>query len=226
MWANGKTVSIFANSKTKEKNSTIKFQKKIFNTQTYTPVNRINFNEVKVEIVFLNSAKTFKNLPHLKFTNKKNGIEVDSQTIICLQKLLANPDIIRQNSTMITIDASVKGNRIRKILKEFLDEQFVDNHEYCFRKSPIQDDLDVTNWKNGKFRVICLYRIKPPTHKKEKLKHYLEVVLLDLYHLFIPSKLKIEDKKTKEVRCLTSNEAMLETYETVKDYSDNFSLEL
>ena len=37
---------------------------------------------------------------------------------------------------------------------------------------------------------------------------------------------KIEDKKTKEVRCLTSNEAMLETYETVKDYSDNFSLEL
>ena len=114
MWANGKTVSIFANSKTKEKNSTIKFQKKIFNTQTYTPVNRINFNEVKVEIVFLNSAKTFKNLPHLKFTNKKNGIEVDSQTIICLQKLLDNPDIIRQNSTMITIDASVTGNRIRK----------------------------------------------------------------------------------------------------------------
>ena len=50
-------------------------------------------------------------------------------------------------------------NRIREILKEFLDEQFVDNHEYCFRKSPIQDDLDVTIWKKGTFEKIFSFHV-------------------------------------------------------------------
>lgn len=36
---------------------------------------------------------------------------------------------------------------------------FVDNHEYCFRKSPIQDDLDVTIWKKGTFEKIFSFHV-------------------------------------------------------------------
>ncbi|HEM5249545.1 TPA: hypothetical protein U1346_002207, partial [Streptococcus suis] len=175
--------------------------------------------------VFLDSAKVFKNIASLKFTNKRANIgDEDPQTILCLTKFLSNVNVIKSNSKSITIGANAQGNRMKQILYEFLDSSFVDSHDYCFRKSAIQEDFDVTNIHNGRFRVICLFRIKPPEHKKEKIKYFLEVVLLDPYHLFIPSQLKIQNSNSGKIDILDRNQVMNTVYERVKDYNRDFDI--
>ncbi|HEM5301494.1 TPA: hypothetical protein U1366_002249 [Streptococcus suis] len=203
----------------------IKFQDNIFNSEVYKSPSQINLKDTKVEVVFLDSAKVFKNIASLKFTNKRANIgDEDPQTILCLTKFLSNVNVIKSNSKSITIGANAQGNRMKQILYEFLDSSFVDSHDYCFRKSAIQEDFDVTNIHNGRFRVICLFRIKPPEHKKEKIKYFLEVVLLDPYHLFIPSQLKIQNSNSGKIDILDRNQVMNTVYERVKDYNRDFDI--
>ena len=149
----------------------------------------------------------------------------DSKTMLCLKKIIDEPSIIQRNSSRITIKNNDQGKRIKDILYNFLDQAFVDFHEFYFRKSSILDNFNILSPHEGRFRVICVYTIKSSSHKKERTKHYLEVVLLDPYHLFIPSKLKIKDEITGKDILLDSVQAMERTYEQVKDYNREFSLE-
>ena len=87
------------------------------------------------------------------------------------------------------------------------------------------DNFNILSPHEGRFRVICVYTIKPSSHRRERTKHYLEVVLLDPYHLFIPSKIWGKDEITGKDRLFSSEEAMEQTYEQVKDYNREFSLE-
>ena len=203
----------------------IKFQDKIFNSESYTPPNKIDFKDIKLEVVFKKCSKKFVNLPSLKFSNMKSELGGDSKTMLCFKKIINEPSIIQNNSTQINIKNNDQGKRIKDILYNFLDKTFVDFHESYFRKSSILDNFNILSPHEGRFRVICVYTIKPSSHKKERLKHYLEVVLLDSYHLFIPSKLCDKDEITGKNRLLTSVEAMNRTYEQVKDYNREFSLE-
>lgn len=209
----------------KKKQSKIKFQNKIFNSVTYTPPNRIDFKDIKLEVVFKDCSKKFVNLPALKFSNKKSEFGADSKTMLCLKKIIDEPSIIQRNSSRITIKNNDQGKRIKDILYNFLEQAFVDFHESYFRKSSILDNFNILSPHEGRFRVICVYTIKSSSHKKERTKHYLEVVLLDPYHLFIPSKLKIKDEITGKDILLDSVQAMHRTYEQVKDYNREFSLE-
>lgn len=203
----------------------IKFQNKVFNSETYTPPTNINLKDVKVEVVFMDSAKKFINLPDLKFTNKKADVgEEDPKTLLNLDKLREDQNFLKYNSLPITISSNEQGNRIKGILYNFLEKDFVDQHEFCFRKSAIEDDFDVTNIHNERFRVICLYRIKPSTHKKERRKHYLEIAILDPYHLFIPSKLKVKEESSNKVITLDRDAAMNRVYNSVKDYNKDFDI--
>lgn len=209
----------------KKKQSKIKFQNKVFNSESYTPPNSIDFKDVKLEVVFKDCSKKFINLPNLKFSNKKNELGADSKTMLCLKKIIDEPSIIQRNSSRITIKNNDQGKRIKDILYNFLEQAFVDFHEFYFRKSSILDNFNILSPHEGRFRVICVYTIKSSSHKKERTKHYLEVVLLDPYHLFIPSKLKIKDEITGKDILLDSVQAMHRTYEQVKDYNREFSLE-
>ena len=74
----------------KKKQSKIKFQNKVFNSESYTPPNSIDFKDVKLEVVFKDCSKKFINLPNLKFSNKKNELGADSKTMLCLKKSLMN----------------------------------------------------------------------------------------------------------------------------------------
>lgn len=66
----------------------------------------------------------------------------------------------------------------------------------------------------GSFRAICLYRIEPKTHKKQRhSKHFLNVLLLDPYHLFIPS----------SFNGLTSDEYLEQTYDKVGHFTESLS---
>ena len=209
------SVNVFGVSPKKQ--SKIKFQNKVFNSATYTPPNTIDFKDVKLEVVFKDCSKKFVNLPALKFSNKKSEFGADSKTMLCLKKIIYDPSNIKNND---------QGKRIKGILYNFLDQAFVDFHEFYFRKSSILDNFDILSPHEGRFRVICVYTIKSSSHKKERTKHYLEVVLLDPYHLFIPSKLKIKDEITGKDILLDSVQAMDRTYEQVKDYNREFSLEI
>lgn len=208
-----------------KKQSKIKFQNKIFNSESYTPPNAIEFKDVKLEVVFKDCSKKFINLPALKFSNKKSEFGADSKTMLCFKKIIDDPSIIQRNSSRITIKNNDQGNRIKNILYNFLEHDFVDFHEFYFRKSSILDNFNILSPNEGRFRVICVYTIKSSSHKKERTKHYLEVVLLDPYHLFIPSKLKIKDEITGKDILLDSVQAMNRTYEQVKDYNREFSFE-
>lgn len=218
------SVNVFGVSPKKQ--SKIKFQNKVFNPATYTPPNTIDFKDVKLEVVFKDCSKKFVNLPALKFSNKKSEFGADSKTMLCLKKIIDDPSIIQSNSSQINIKNNDQGKRIKGILYNFLDQAFVDIHEFYFRKSSILDNFDILSPHEGRFRVICVYTIKSSSHKKERTKHYLEVVLLDPYHLFIPSKLKIKDEITGKDILLDSVQAMDRTYEQVKDYNREFSLEI
>lgn len=218
------SVNVFGASPKKQ--SKIKFQNKVFNSATYTPPNTIDFKDVKLEVVFKDCSKKFVNLPALKFSNKKSEFGADSKTMLCLKKIIDDPSIIQSNSSQINIKNNDQGKRIKGILYNFLDQAFVDFHEFYFRKSSILDNFDILSPHEGRFRVICVYTIKSSSHKKERTKHYLEVVLLDPYHLFIPSKLKIKDEITGKDILLDSVQAMDRTYEQVKDYNREFSLEI
>lgn len=218
------SVNVFGVSPKKQ--SKIKFQNKVFNSATYTPPNTIDFKDVKLEVVFKDCSKKFVNLPALKFSNKKSEFGADSKTMLCLKKIIDDPSIIQSNSSQINIKNNDQGKRIKGILYNFLDQAFVDIHEFYFRKSSILDNFDILSPHEGRFRVICVYTIKSSSHKKERTKHYLEVVLLDPYHLFIPSKLKIKDEITGKDILLDSVQAMDRTYEQVKDYNREFSLEI
>ena len=217
------SVDVFSGSPKKQ--AKLKFQNKVFNSVTYTPPNKIDFKNINLEVVFKDCSKKFINLPDLKFSSMKSESAPDSKTVLCLKKFINKPSIIQTNSSQINIKNNDQGKRIKDILYNFLDEDFVNFHESYFRKSSILDNFNILSPHEGRFRVICVYTIKPSSHKKEKLKHYLEVVLLDPYHLFIPSKFWGKDKKTGKDRLFSSEEAMNRTYEQVKDYNREFSLE-
>lgn len=203
-----------------KKSNKIRFQKKLFDSEDYDPPKKINFNNsVKVEVIFKDCAKKYKNIPQYSFTNKSSDIP-DSKTLICFEKIKENKERLLNNSKSITIKDNQQGDRLKGILSQYLDATFIDKHSEYFRKSAVIDDFNVKDPKNGRFRVICLYTIKPPEHKKERRKHYLEVILFDPYHLFIPSSFEtIIDGKRK---WLKAHEAMMHTYDKVKNYSKDF----
>lgn len=113
----------------------IKFQDKIFNSESYTPPNRIDFKDIKLEVVFKKCSKKIVNLPALKFSNMKSELGADAKTMLCLNKFVNEPSIIQSNSSRITIRNNDQGKRIKDILYHFLDQAFVDFHEFYFRKS-------------------------------------------------------------------------------------------
>lgn len=217
------SVDVFGSNPKKQ--AKLKFQNKVFNSVTYSPPNRIDFKDIKLEVVFKDCSKKFVNLPALKFSNMKCEFGADSKTMLCLNKFVNEPSIIQSNSSRITIRNNDQGKRIKDILYHFLDQSFVDFHELYFRKSSILDNFNILSPHEGRFRVICVYTIKPSSHRRERTKHYLEVVLLDPYHLFIPSKIWGKDEITGKDRLFSSEEAMDQTYEQVKDYNREFSLE-
>lgn len=203
-----------------KKSNKIKFKNRVFNSEDYSPPQKLKFNNpVKIHVVFSECAKEYKNIPQYNFTNKSSDIP-DAKTLICFEKIKEDPERLINNSKAITIKKNKQGNRIKGILSQYLEATFVDRHSDYFRKSAVMDDFDVNDPKNGRFRVICIYTIKPPEHKRERRKHYLEVILFDPYHLFIPSSFEtiIGSKRMR----LKAHDAMLHTYNGVKNYSNDF----
>ena len=127
-----------------KKQAKIKFQDKIFNSESYTPPNRIDFKDIKLEVVFKDCSKKFVNLPALKFSNMKSEFGADSKTILCLNKFVNEPSIIQRNSSRITIRNNDQGKRIKDILYHFLDQTFVDFHEFYFRKSSSRPTISIS----------------------------------------------------------------------------------
>lgn len=94
----------------KKKQSKIKFQNKVFNSVTYTPPNRIDFKDIKLEVVFKDCSKKFVNLPALKFSNKKSEFGADSKTMLCLKKSLMNHLLSKGTLLELLLKITTKGN--------------------------------------------------------------------------------------------------------------------
>lgn len=166
--------------------------------------------KVRPKVEYLDCAGDSINLPDIHFSNMLPSMEqraLDSYIEMAFEKIESNPTVLLSSNSPIRYSGKHK-DRIKSILLEYLDEE---NFDFCcdyFRKSDIVTDILLGN--RGAFRVISLYLVEPKTHKHQKhSKHYLKVVLLDPYHLFIPSRHKN----------LTSEQYKHQTYSEISSYT-------
>lgn len=185
-------------------------QKGSKNTQEYISARNfvtIDYNPFDLEtkvaprVIMLDCMKKSIKLDSHHFTNMLPDIEnqaLESHIELALEKMKENPGILFETNNPIRYSGKNK-ERIEELLTKYVSEdEFNKNCDY-FRKSDVKTDALLEN--RGSFRVIGLYTIKPKTHPKQKhSKHYLNVILLDPYHLFIPGKhngLTAEEYKIK-----------------------------
>lgn len=165
---------------------------------------------VKPKIELLESAKKSVNISNINFSNMLPALEespIDSYIEIAIDKLKENPNILLDSCHPIIYNGDHK-ERIKDILLEYIPEEDFDEHSDYFRKSDVRTSALLET--RGAFRVVGIYLIEPKKHKKQKhSKHYLKIVLIDPYHLFIPSR----------HNGLTAEEYKTSTYSTVSAYS-------
>lgn len=166
---------------------------------------KISAQNVNAEIRFNPNSFDSINLPEIHFSNMlPEKYLILPRTKSAIEELKRNPDSVNKNSREVDITRDYD-DRMKKILINYLSDKEFRDFTNDFRKSELKDDSIVYE-NHGDFRVITLYSVEK---EQETYKQYLTIVLLDPYHLFIPSRHK---GKTKE-------QAMNDKYREVKNYS-------
>lgn len=157
-------------------------------TEDYNPYD-LHISKVKPKIQFDGNSKRSTDIPDLKFSNKLPSIEqraVDSYIKIAINSLKNNPEILKESYGHVDYSGKYM-NRIKTILSQYITEDKFDEICDYFIKSDIKTGILLKD--RGAFRVISFYQVEPKKDKRQRRsKHYLNVVMLDPYHLFIPSR--------------------------------------
>ncbi len=171
----------------------------------------IRVSNVDAEIRFRDSSFSSINLPESKFSNMlpDDKLMIAPNVKGAIEKLLSHPELINRDSKEIFITDKNR-DRLKKIISCYLPDEEYCSVEEDFRKSDIIDN-DVVLVGRGSFRVITVYSVEIDEYKVPK--QYLTIILLDPYHLFIPSKHR-EKSKVKIVE---------ETYSEVGKFGSHIS---
>lgn len=182
--------------------------KDFIKTEEYDPFNLKK--RVKLNIKLMDCAKNSINIPDFEFSNMLPSLDenaADPYINMAIEKAKGNPKILLDTDDPVRYTGKNK-DRIKAILCEYVSEELFDLHSDYFRKSDI--NTDVLLGKRGAFRVISLYLIEPKKYKNQRhSKHFLHVILMDPYHLFLPSK----------YNGLTADEYRNSTYTEIKEYN-------
>lgn len=191
-----------------EKQQEVKVKQRNWITESYNPYD-IEFQRVSPKVELHESVKISFNLPDLMFSNMIPTLEqtaIDPLVEIGFNKLQSDPSILLNNCNPVDYRGKNK-DRIKNILCKYVGTPTFDEFSDYFRKSDLISNLA---GKRGCFRVVCLYIIEPKTHRRQRhSKHILRAILLDPYHLFLPSKLG--EKSAEEMK--------IETYKKVSKFS-------
>lgn len=154
----------------------------------------INSSNITPKVNLLKDCGNSFHIEPLMFTNMLpniiDGNVLDPKIEFCFSTLIENPAIITNKYSPVR-HSGVNEKRIETILSKQLGEDKFNELKGLFYKSDIENQLNRTKedkLDRGSFRVISVYEIAPIEHKKQKKpKHYLNVILLDPFHLLIPS---------------------------------------
>lgn len=152
----------------------------------------ISAKNVQAKVRFKSNSFDSINISEIEFSNMLDDkILIPPRTRSAINKLVKNPDIININSKSINT-YNDHDNRMRKILEHYISNEEFDTFCDDFRKSELKDENIVYD-EHGDFRVITLFSVEKENDKD--FQQYLTVILLDLYHLFLPSKHRGKSKE-------------------------------
>lgn len=155
----------------------------LFDCQPYS-ANSISSHKVKAKIRFTENCESCVNISEIEFTNMLSS-PLNSKIINAFTLINTNENYIVNNCMEVRCNSNNQ-SRIEKIISPYVNgkESSIINY---LRKSTIPSAL--INSDRGSFRVISYYQIEPKKDKRQKhSKHYVNILLFDPYHLFIPSK--------------------------------------
>jgi len=145
----------------------------------------IQVSNVDAEIRFRDSSFSSINLPEVKFSNMlpDEKLMIEPNVRGAIEQLLSHPELVNKNSKEIYITYKNR-DRLKKIISCYLPDEEYCSVEEDFRKSDIIDN-DIVLVGRGSFRVITVYSVEIDEYNVPK--QYLTIILLDPYHLFLPS---------------------------------------
>lgn len=146
--------------------------------------------KVKTKIEISNNVTKCFNIPSIEFSNcyPKSLDEgaVHTNVSLAFDKINENIDIIKDNMNEVSI-SGMHENRIKLILKKYIEDSDFNNYSDSFYKSDVKTGALLH--ERGSFRVISLYFVEPLKDRRQKhSKHRIIILFFDPYHLFIPSK--------------------------------------
>lgn len=181
--------------------------KKLIKETTQDPA-QIRAKSAQAQVKWLDNHLDCFNIPDVFFTNMlcEEKILVDPFIIEGLDMLKKNPEIVLNQSSQVKYnEKELRGQRIRKIISQYLPDEVFLEFEDNFRKTDIRTNCSIS--LRGTFRVISLINL-------ENKQWYVYIIFLDPYHLFLPS----EDSKKKK----TWEENGKDMYSCRKDYNKTF----
>lgn len=196
-------VKIDAKKKDKQRSNRVQVVK--------TPNYKINKTDLNVKVKkatlevvwFSGNSKKSKRLEN-EFTNYVEDFITDHEIDNAIEVLNNNPEVLKEY-VLDTVDINYddQGNRLKEIIELYFP---MDNPQdyYWFVKTDINTEFQKYTNSRGAFRVVMIN-----TKDMSTSKHYLQILFVDPYHLFIPGAFNGK----------TNTQNKIETYKKYKEYN-------
>lgn len=173
---------MFPNIKIKPSEQSVNIKTKKMITDSYEELD-INAHNIDANVIIDERSLSGIRLEEINFTNLVSDEKylIDPYVDSAIKLLFENKNILTKECGPVKF-SGVHKERIEKILTYFLSDEEVKGNIDYFMKTDIIPGGILTGLGRGLVRGVCLYQVEP-----ESGEHNLKLILVDIYHLFIPS---------------------------------------